>query len=124
MATKTEDLVASYIDKYPITFKQERSNQDPIRYEAALEVAKKAAVILKHSFNAERVIVFGSLTNQSAFTRWSDIDLAVYGVPDDRFYAAVGAITALTSDFKIDLVDISSCNISLNKAIEVEGIEL
>jgi predicted nucleotidyltransferase len=55
---------------------------------------------------------------------WFDIDLAVWGLPENRFYAAVGAITCLTSNFKIDLVDATDCRESLKKSIELEGVEM
>jgi len=76
------------------------------------------------NFGAKKVVVFGSLINRSWFTRWSDVDLAVWGVPNDRFYAAVGAVTGLTTDFKVDLVDAGACRESLRKSIEVDGIEI
>jgi len=50
--------------------------------------------------------------------------LAVWGVPENKFYAAVGVVTALTADFKIDLVDAVDCRESLSKALEIEGIEI
>lgn len=40
------------------------------------------------------------------------------------FYAAVGAVTGLTSDFKIDLVDISGYRDSLYDAIRIKGLEI
>ncbi len=124
MGTKTGGLAAYYIQKYPLAFKEDTSQIDPKRYETALEVAKQAAIILKDEYGARRVAVFGSLTDRYSFTRWSDIDLAVWGIPDEKFYAAVGAVTSLTTEFKIDLVDILGCRVSLRNAIEAEGIEL
>lgn len=124
MVTKAEGLAAYYIKKYPLTFKENIFQKKPERYEAAWEVAKKAAIILKNSYDAKKVAIFGSLTNRSSFTDWSDIDIAVWGIPDEKFYAAVGAITSLTTEFKIDLVDISGCRASLRNAVEIEGIEL
>ena len=57
--------------------------------------------------------------------KWkTDADLATWGIPDDQFYAAVGAVTGLTTDFKVDLVDAKACRESLRKAIETEGIEV
>ncbi len=124
MNVKSEELAAYYKQKYPLTFtKPPISNEIRERYEEAWNVAKEAAALLKNDFMASKVAVFGSLTDLSAFTLWSDIDLAVWGVPESRFYAAVGAVTDLTSDFKIDLVDATDCRESLKKSIEFEGIE-
>lgn len=69
-------------------------------------------------------MVFGSLVDRSRFNRWSDIDLAVLGIPAARFYAAVGAVTRLITDFKVDLVDIDDCKESISKAIIREGVEI
>lgn len=127
MNVKSEELAKYYKQKYPLTFTKGASRKEPFlaeRYEAAWKIAKKAATVLKNNYGARRVMVFGSLTDRSAFTCWSDIDLAVWGVPDNRFYAAVGVVTGLTADFKIDLVDAMDCRESLSKAIEIEGIEI
>ncbi len=48
------------------------------------------------------------MTKRYLFTPWSDVDLAVWDVPDDKFYAAVGAVTGLDTDFKVDLVDVKA----------------
>ena len=62
--------------------------------------------------------------DRSRFTPWSDIDLAAWGIPDNRFYAAVGAVTALTPDFKIDLVDPETCRDAMCQAINSEGLAI
>ncbi|KJS19373.1 MAG: DNA polymerase subunit beta [Clostridiaceae bacterium BRH_c20a] len=127
MGTEIEEFATFYIKKYPLTFTEDIPRTDQFlseRYEAAWKVAKKSAMVLKESYGAQKVVVFGSLTNRSSFTRWSDIDLAVWGIPDEKFYAAVGAVTGLTREFKIDLVDVIECRVSLRKAIEIEGIEV
>ena len=94
------------------------------RWRQARQLAKKASQLLHREFNAEKVILFGSLTNRSSFTLWSDIDLAAWGIASERYYAAVAAVTGLSSDFKIDLVDPNSCRPYLLATIEQDGIEL
>ena len=93
------------------------------RYENAWAIAEKAAQILKEKYGAQKVVAFGSLAKRSFFTHWSDIDLAVWGVPDEVFYAAVGFVTGLTMEFKIDLIDARGCQDSLRGAIEIEGVD-
>lgn len=127
MSIKPEDLTTYYTKKYPLTFAEDLSQADATlnkHYQEAWELAKRAAILLKESFGAKKVVVFGSLTESSRFTRWSDVDLATWSIPHDRFYAAVGAVTGLTTDFKVDLVDAKACRDSLRKAIEIEGIEI
>lgn len=58
------------------------------------------------------------------FTRWSDVDLAAWGVAPERFYAAVAAVTSLRADIPVDLVDAEQCSEDLKLAIEREGVEL
>jgi predicted nucleotidyltransferase len=73
---------------------------------------------------AQRVVLFGSLVHEASFTPWSDIDLAAWGIPADRIYAAVAVITGLSPDFKIDLIDPDICRPGLRTAIERDGVEL
>lgn len=127
MGTKPEELATYYAKKYPFTFADNFSLTDAYlhqRYQEAWKIAKRAAAILKERYGAKKVVAFGSLVDRSRFTRWSDVDLAAWGIPDDRFYAAVGAVTGLSAEFKVDLVDPAECRDSLRKAIESEGIEI
>ena len=94
------------------------------RRKRAMRLARQAAVLLRKEFGARNVVLFGSLASHSGFTIWSDIDLAVFGVPADRFYAAVAAITGLNAEFKVDLVDADGCKASLRAAIDRDGIAL
>jgi uncharacterized protein len=94
------------------------------RRERAWRLARAAAEVLYENFGAARVTVFGSLANNNQFTQWSDIDLVAWGIPPDRFYAAVAAVTALSADIKIDLVDPDNCPLSLQEVIEREGVLL
>lgn len=94
------------------------------RYKRAMRLARQAAVLLRQDFGARRVALFGSLASRSSFTLWSDIDLAVWGIPAERFYAAVAAVTGLSAEFKIDLVDAEACKASLRSAIDQQGVDL
>jgi len=94
------------------------------RWQQAQQLARDAAQRLRKDFGARRVVLFGSAVEQSLFTRWSDVDLAVWGVSPERFYAAVGAVTSLHTDIPVDLVDAEQCSEDLKRAIEQEGVEL
>ncbi|MFW6016937.1 MAG: nucleotidyltransferase family protein [bacterium] len=109
----------NYREKYPLLYTNEHKKVEK-RYKKALTEAQKAASLLKNQFGAEKVWLFGSLRNKDKFHIKSDIDLAEVGIPDERFYAAVGAINR--GEFKIDLVDIKNCRKSIRKAIDKEGI--
>jgi predicted nucleotidyltransferase len=109
--------------KYPLLFKDKDTDIEA-RYKKAWQEARKAAAILKKDFGAERVWVFGSLTDKSRFHKRSDIDLAEVGIPAKRFYAAVAAVTRSIKDYKVDLVDLTDCREAVKKAVEKEGILL
>lgn len=94
------------------------------RRKRAIRLARQAAALLRAEFGARDVILFGSLASPGGFTLWSDIDLAVFGVPADRFYAAIAAITGLSAEFKVDLIDAEVCKASLREAIDRDGIAL
>lgn len=103
-----------------------RQNRDLIekRSQNAWKIARKAAEILKINFAAQQVWVFGSLAHPPGMNPWSDIDLAVRGIPKDKFYAAVAALIDLTADFKIDLIDMDSCKQQMQEIILHQGLEL
>lgn len=94
------------------------------RRRRAWRVARQAAELLRHQFGASKVVVFGSLAHRAWFTPRSDVDLAAWDIPADRFYQAVARILDLSADFRIDLVDPSDCSSSLRQTIEREGIEV
>lgn len=94
------------------------------RRRRAMRLARQAAQLLKQKYGAKRVVAFGSLSHQASFTRWSDIDLAAWGIPAEQIYGAVAAVTGLSPDFKIDLVDPDACRPALKAAIERDGVEL
>jgi predicted nucleotidyltransferase len=94
------------------------------RWESAQQLAREAARRLRDEFDAHRVVLFGSAARSSSFTLWSDVDLAAWGLAPERFYAAVAAVTGLSTDIAVDLVDPERCPPALQKVIEREGIDL
>ena len=90
----------------------------------ALELAKQASFLLRRRYGAKRVVVFGSLARTKTFSAWSDIDLAAWGIAPDKFFSAVAAVTGLSPDFKIDLVEPDTCRAAVRASIEEHGIEI
>ena len=90
----------------------------------AWAVARLAARLLRDRFGATRVVVFGSLVDPAAFSRWSDIDMAVWGVPAPLFYRAVASVSAQSPEYHVDLVSPEDCRPEMRRAIEREGVEL
>ncbi len=86
--------------------------------------ARKAAKLLRDNFGANEVTLFGSLARRCGFTLFSDIDLAVRGIPSERFFKAVGAVTGMSADFRIDLIELETCPPALHRKIEEYGKSL
>jgi len=94
------------------------------RWQQAQQLARDAAQRLRMDFGARRVVLFGSAVERTLFTQWSDVDLAVWGVPPQQFYEAVAAVTSVRTDIPVDLVDAEQCSEDLKRIIEQEGVEL
>jgi predicted nucleotidyltransferase len=90
----------------------------------AIELAKKASFLLRRRYGAKKVVIFGSLARTKTFSTWSDIDLAAWGIEPDKFFSAVAAVTGLSPDFKIDLVELDTCREAVRTSIEEHGIEI
>lgn len=107
---------------------QARENRDRFleemrqRQQKGQEIARHCARVLKEQFGARRVVLFGSLLDYQAMSPRSDIDLAVWGLPEKEFFRA-GAAIERGHDFSIDLVEAEKAKPRLRKAIE-KGIEL
>lgn len=85
-------------------------------------VAAAIAKELKIRFGASRVMLFGSLAKGN-FHKWSDIDLAVWGVSSE-YFRAVAFASGFSDLFKVDLVDADDCSESLRQHILREGVDL
>ena len=95
----------------------------PATLEGAANVARSIAKELVERFGAKKVMLFGSLA-RGGYSRWSDIDLAVWGIPPDVFFKAVSFATGFSKIWKVDLVDGEDCSKGLQDVILKEGIEL
>lgn len=104
---------------------QAQEQADLVRREAtAWNEARLAANTLREQFGVERVVLFGSLTRPGAFTRWSDVDIAAWGIPADATFRAIGAVMDLRTEVPINLVDVNCCKPSILAAIKQDGIDL
>lgn len=94
------------------------------RFEHAKVVAGRAAMLLKGQYNVACVQLFGSLVHPQRFHHRSDIDLAVWGLPEQDYCRAVGQLQAVDAEFAIDLIRIEEASPSLRATIEEEGMPL
>lgn len=91
---------------------------DPERWQRGWQLAYFLAHLLREQFGATRVAVFGSLSSPEEFDQKSDLDLAVWGIHPTRFYQAVAAVTAISSEFEVDLIDGDTPQPHLSKTLE------
>ncbi|OLP15361.1 hypothetical protein BST81_26815 [Leptolyngbya sp. 'hensonii'] len=115
---------ADAMQRYILTAKQREQQtlqrrQD--RQAQAMMIASTAAQLLRDLFGASRVVVFGSLVSDR-FNEASDIDLAVWDLPESRYFQAVGKLQGL-SELAIDLVRVETASADLLGAIG-QGTEL
>jgi len=100
---------------------QEELEAKDCRRELAWKVARHAAGLLREQFGASRVVIFGSLVRGQSFSRWSDIDLAAWGLRPNDYFVAVARLQDLSPDFEIDLVAMEHCRPELQEVILREG---
>jgi uncharacterized protein len=94
------------------------------RFQLGRAIASQLADLLRRDFDAERVALFGSLTDRDLFHERSDIDLAAWGIPERRYLAAVAAVTSFTTAFSVDLARMEEATERLTHVVEEEGIPL
>ena len=89
----------------------------------ATTTAREIAAELKTRFSATRVVLFGSLARHE-FHPWSDIDIAVWGIPENLYFRAVAFACGYSGTFKVELVDGADCTADLYRSIVEEGVEI
>lgn len=122
-----QDLSPEKIAIYHATAKK-RLQQERLeltqRRDAAWQLAHQAARLLRERYNVVRVVVFGSLARGHGFTRWSDIDLAAWGIAPEDTFRAMGAVMDLGTNISVNLIDVNTAKPTLLATIERDGIDL
>ncbi len=90
----------------------------------AWHTAHRIASMLYEDFDATQVAVFGSLAEPKAFSKWSDIDIAVWGIPNDKYFRASSIASDISGLFKVDLVDFESCKGPIRERIQRQLIPI
>ncbi|MDE0015446.1 MAG: hypothetical protein OXU51_04610 [Candidatus Poribacteria bacterium] len=106
-----KDLSPEELAQYRRRLDQHLQNRkvDEALLQRAWQTAHRIAQILYKDFGATQVAVFGSLAEPEAFSKWSDIDIAVWGIPNDKYFRAASVTSDISGLFKVDLVDFDSC---------------
>jgi predicted nucleotidyltransferase len=83
-----------------------------------------AAVLLKNRFGVRRVVLFGSLADETWFRADSDVDLAVEGLSVNDYWEAWRLVEEVIGDRLVDFVEIEMVGTTLRQMIERYGVEL
>ena len=94
------------------------------RVQRAWSLAHEAATLLRNRFNATRIVVFGSLLHPNMFTAQSDVDIAAWGIRPEDTLRAIGAIYDLSTEIRINLVDVNTARPVVYETITHEGMDL
>ena len=106
-----KDLSPEELAEYRQRLDQHFQNRkvDEALLQRAWQTAHRIAAMLYKDFGATQVAVFGSLAEADTFSKWSDIDIAVWGIPNDKYLRAASVTSNISGLFKVDLVDFDSC---------------
>ena len=97
-------IICHNVSPYLAVWKQKKAQQkerDRAVTEKAKAVLPELITLLVNEFQANKIILFGSLA-KGKFTETSDIDLAVGGIPPKQLFKAIGEVNSC-SDFAVDL---------------------
>ncbi|MEL6901277.1 MAG: nucleotidyltransferase domain-containing protein [Cyanobacteria bacterium J06606_4] len=114
------------LERYRLTFRRRQAEREVwqrSRQQQGQQIARQAAQLLKQSFGAQRVWLFGSMLTPERIQAESDIDIAVEGLADERYLEALGQLLDL-SDFSVDLVQVEYARERLRSAIARKGVLL
>ena len=122
----TKDLSPEELAQYRQRLDQHLQNRkvDEALLQRAWQTAHRVAAMLYKDFGATQVAVFGSLAGQKWFSKRSDIDIAVWGIPSDKYFRAVWEAEAISRLFKLDLVDFERCKGLFQERIESQSVRI
>ena len=114
------------LKEYRLRLDQHFQNRkvDEALLQRAWHTAHRVATMLYEDFAATQVAVFGSLAERESFSKWSDIDIAVWGIPNDKYFRAVGNAEEISGLFKVDLVDFENCKGLFRERIQSQLIPI
>ena len=85
--------------------------------------AARLAGIVGSQFPIRRLYLYGSVVDARPLAVWSDIDLAVEGLPPGRFLELSGALTAAT-EYHVDLKPMEELAEDQRRHIALQGVLL
>lgn len=121
-----KDLSPEELAEYRQRLNQHLQNRkvDEALLQRAWQTAHRIAATLYKDFGATQVAVFGSLAGRDWFSKWSDIDIVVSGIPSDMYFRAVAETIGFSREFKIDLVNFENCKGQFRERIQKQAIPI
>ena len=95
---------------------------DEALLQRAWQTAHRVAAMLYEDFGATQVAVFGSLAGRDWFSKESDIDIVVWGMPSDLYFRAVAQTIGFSQEFRIDLVNFDNCKGQFRERIQNQAV--
>ena len=125
-APTTRQMSPSELAKCRENLKRQWENRraDKALLQRAWETAHRVATVLYQDFGAAKVAVFGSLAERRWFTKNSDIDIIVWGIPYNKCLDALWKTKSLSSEFKIDLIDFETSDVLFRERILDQAIPI
>jgi predicted nucleotidyltransferase len=91
------------------------------RFQQAQQAAEACERLLKEQFGVRRVYLFGSLAGQGPWHSHSDIDLAVEGLPPEKYFRALSGLWDLLPEgVELDLITLEDASPELAARIKGE----
>ncbi len=110
--TSTHGLTPSELERCRENLRKQWENHkvDEALLQRAWNDAHLVATVLYKNYGATKVAVFGSLADRVRFSKYSDIDIVVWGVTYNRCLDALWETEGLSSEFKIDIINVKTIN--------------
>lgn len=126
MPNTTTEMSPSELAECRENLKRQWENRqvDEELLQRAWTVAHRLAAVLYQDYGASKVAVFGSLAERERFTKYSDIDIVVWGVSYNRCLDALWDTEGLGSEFKIDIINFKTINRSFRERILSQAIPI
>ncbi len=112
---------------YAEAWRRRRDERDalPFLHQQLMEVAQKCASVLAEKYSVRKVYLFGSVAWPERFHADSDLDLAVEGLPDEKYMRALAELwRLLPADRELNLVPLEAAFPELAERVRREGLVL
>ena len=121
-----KDLSPQELAQYRQRLNQHFQNRkvDEALLQRAWHTAYQIAAMLYEDFGATHVAVFGSLAEGVWFSKESDIDIVVWGLPSDTYLEALWETRNFSREFKIDLINFDSAKGRFRERIQDQAVPI